>query len=51
MSVKKSVLAFAASVLLIAAGSLPTAAQYAPPECTDLYNRSMAAYQSAGDRR
>ena len=49
MLTHKRVIAGAAGALLIAAGSLPAAAQYAPYEnCGDLYNRTMATYQTYG---
>ncbi len=47
MLIKTPVIALAAGALLLAAGALPASAQYAPYEsCTDLYARTMAAYQN-----
>ena len=48
MLIKKPVIALAAGALLVAAGALPAAAQYAGGDCTDMYNRTMAAYQGYG---
>jgi len=49
MLIRQPVIALATGALLIAAGSLSASAQSAPGEsCTDLYNRTTAAYQGYG---
>jgi hypothetical protein len=49
MQTKKYVIAGVAGAMLIAAGSLPASAQYAPYEsCGDLYNRTLSTYHAYG---